>query len=283
MGIVSTIIKHRSTIFAVASGACTLAALYFMHEETKQDIIDRPEETFIEPKDKAVYYVKHYSKTALAAIASLGFMVATKRLDAIAIAGLTSTAGLLSTQTEDLKEVIGQVLPEEEVKKVDKALSLKNMQRASKKSGVEIMNKIDDITVYYPDFADICVTAPRDRWPYADSECTYALEHHLEAPIWYYFELLGKDVKKLTNKQQESIAYQGWWGNSIKYQNETGFPRESIRIRTNFFFNEKKNRLEAYFDWPNEPFTDPEAPIGKGASIYERDHDEKQYRFDKLV
>jgi hypothetical protein len=273
MGLVSTIIKHRSTIFAVASGACTLAALYFMHEETKQDVIDRPEETFIEPKDKVVYFVKHYTKTGLAAIASLGFMIATKRLDAIAIAGLTSTCGLLSTQTEDLKEVMGQVLSDEDIKKVDNALNVKNMQKATRQQNIEAMNKINWINVYYPAY-DIWVYAPKERFTYADYECTYSFDHHSEAPIWYYFELLGKDIKKFTKEQNAAIEYQGWWA--------TGFDERIIKIRTNFFYNEKKNRLEAYFDWPNEPFTDPDAPIGKGASIFNRDHDENQYRDDKI-
>lgn len=285
MGIIKTVVRHKSTIFAIASGAATIAALYFMHEETKK-AEEEKEELFEheELKEKVIFYGKHYYKTAIATGASLGFLIATKRLDAKAIAGLTGALGILTTQSEELRGAVKETFGQEGVNKLNGKIATdrrkKEQELAKPKKGNNKKINMDEIDIYVP-YIDKMVSTTKSRLMHAENEASYTLHSTWECPFWYWLKLIGVDYNSLSKKQRNAIDNLGWWMNSEVQDWDLSFTNLScFWIKHNYYYNEDKNRLELYFEL--EPEINPDAPLVDRSPRFNRTHDENQYRNDKI-
>ena len=264
MGILKAILKHKSTIFAVASAVATVSAVYFCHEETKKAEEDK-KDIDLEVEDtagKAKFYAKHYWKTIAWTAGALATLALTKRADAKVIGTLTMAVGALSTQNQDIQEAVKNVLSPEDQNKVSEHIVKKHAKEArNAQSNLKKLSNIDKIDIMVP-FIDKVVHTTSNKLLYAENESNYILHSRYSMPYWQWLEFLGVDLKTLTKKEKEAITDLGWYMDSDEQSWNASFtPGQTVWIKHNYGYDQENDRLVLYFDIP--PVYDPWGPSGE--------------------
>lgn len=264
MGILKAILKHKSTIFAVASAVATVSAVYFCHEETKKAEEDK-KDINLEVEDtvgKTKFYAKHYWKTAACAAGALTTLALTKRADAKVIGTLTMAVGALSAQNQDIQEAVRTVASPEDRNKISEHIVKKHSKEArNAQSNLKKLANIDKIDVMVP-FIDNPIQTTNNKLLYAENESNYILHTRYSMPYWQWLEFLGVDLKKLSKKEKEAITDLGWYMDSDEQSWNASFtPGQTIWIKHNYGYNQEIDKLVVYFDIP--PVYDPWGPSGE--------------------